>query len=439
MNENPKTYRVLAVDDEPGILSALQRQLRKTAFELVTVGSGKEALNLLANERFQLIISDMRMPEMDGAEFLGRVKAEWPDTVRILLTGYSEMEATVKAINDGGIFSYLSKPWEREDLLALLERAAQHYQLHRNRQIRLVKASRKAQALEDSHKALSQKLAETEDAVARSKAFIDMARQEIELAYDTAVEVFANLIDLKTPGETGINREVAQCAQFLATIMGLPATEQRNVRLAGMLYNVGKIGLASDLTSRPENQLNDREQQLFRRYPKLGESALLALSPLNQVTQLIALHRECLDGSGFPMGLSQTALPASARILAVAVCFRELCKGRRDGKMYEESEAISWLRAHGRQYDPEVVHHLATLVSEQASQAAEERMQEVSGYALQPGMVLARDLHSTNGILLLSRGHRLDRLLISKLVGMETQLADAILIVDETEDASDTE
>ncbi|MBK8970108.1 MAG: response regulator [Hahellaceae bacterium] len=323
MNDTQKTYRVLAVDDEPGILSALQRQLRKTAFEWVTVDSGKEALTLLANERFQLIISDMRMPEMDGAEFLGRVKAEWPDTVRILLTGYSEMEATVKAINDGGIFSYLSKPWEREELLALLERAAQHYQLHRNRQVRLVKANRKAQALEDSHKALSQKLAESEDAVARSKAFVDMARQEIELAYDTAVEVFANLIDLKTPGETGINREVAQCAQFLATVMGLPPTEQRNVRLAGMLYNVGKIGLPAALITQPEQQLNDNELKQFRRYPKLGESALLALTPLNQVTQLIALHRECLNGSGFPMGLSQTALPPGARILSVSVCFRE--------------------------------------------------------------------------------------------------------------------
>ena len=236
----------------------------------MTVGSGKEALNLLANERFQLIISDMRMPEMDGAEFLGRVKAEWPDTVRILLTGYSEMEATVKAINDGGIFSYLSNPgngkisWPR---LSVRPSTTSCTAIARFAWSRPAAKRRRWKTATKPYRRNWPKQKTPSHAAKRSSTW---PARKSNWPTTRRLRCLPTSSTFKTPGETGINREVAQCAQFLATIMGLPATEQRNVRLAGMLYNVGKIGLASDLTSRPENQLNDREQQLFRRYPKLG-------------------------------------------------------------------------------------------------------------------------------------------------------------------------
>lgn len=431
MTENNATYKVLAVDDEAGILSALTRQLRRTAYELTTAGSGAEALALMEQQKFQIVISDMRMPEMNGAEFLSAVKSSYPETVRILLTGYADMESTIRAINEGGIFSYIAKPWEREELIGLLDRAAAHYQMRRNKQVQLVKISRKAQALELATKDLETRLAKSQQEVEQTSAFVDMARKEVEEAYDTAIEVFANLIDLKIPGETGINREVAQIAQYLGVMSGLSPVDQRNLRLAGMLYNVGKIGLPSAVILKPYSELEGQERVLFHRYPRMGESVLLALRPLASVTPLIALHRECLDGSGFPMGISQIGLPLPARILAVAVAFREVVKGRRDGRERTEAEGIQWLREHGHKYDAEIVNLLAQLIADQADAEQGERRQAVAAYALQPGMTLARDLYSTAGVLLLSRGHRLDGLLISKLISMESQVADEIMILDE--------
>ena len=114
---------ILLVDDEQGILNALRRLFRNKDYVVHTALGGQEALALLAEEKVDLIISDMRMPEMDGAEFLQKAREAYPLTERILLTGFSEMELTVRAINDGGIYGYLSKPWDNQQVLELVENA----------------------------------------------------------------------------------------------------------------------------------------------------------------------------------------------------------------------------------------------------------------------------------------------------------------------------
>ena len=123
--------RILIVDDEESVLNTLKRLFRKLPYEIFSALSGQEALAILAEQSVDLIISDMRMPEMSGAEFLSLAKDKCPLTERILLTGYSDMESTVKAINDGGIFGYLSKPWDANQLLSLVESALD--QTHKNK------------------------------------------------------------------------------------------------------------------------------------------------------------------------------------------------------------------------------------------------------------------------------------------------------------------
>ena len=111
---------LLLVDDEPSILSALRRLLRPTGHTVLTATSGAEGLTLLATQEVALVVSDMRMPGMDGAQFLEQVRAQWPDTVRLLLTGYADMTSTIDAINRGEIFRYVTKPWVDSDMLLTL-------------------------------------------------------------------------------------------------------------------------------------------------------------------------------------------------------------------------------------------------------------------------------------------------------------------------------
>ena len=122
---------LLFVDDEPNILSALKRLFRPLGYRIFTAAGGAAGLTILARERVDLVISDMRMPEMNGAQFLERVRQEWPDTARILLTGYAETGSAIDAINKGKIFRYISKPWEDSDITLIVKHGLERRDLER--------------------------------------------------------------------------------------------------------------------------------------------------------------------------------------------------------------------------------------------------------------------------------------------------------------------
>ncbi len=119
--------KILCVDDEPNILSALRRTLTSFGYNVIAANSGQEGLKLLQKEPVQLVISDMRMPGMDGVSFLEYVSVRWPDTVRVLLTGYSSLESTIDAVNRGHVYCYIAKPWDDDDLKVTVSQALHHY------------------------------------------------------------------------------------------------------------------------------------------------------------------------------------------------------------------------------------------------------------------------------------------------------------------------
>ena len=161
---SPDVADGLFVDDEPNILRALRRVFRSQGYRLHTAESASEGLKLLEREVVDVVVSDMRMPEISGAQFLGEVRLRWPDTVRILLTGHSDVDSTVAAINDGGIYRYVAKPWEERDIQLLVRGAIERKALEREK-VRLEKlARRQNEELRDLNSTLATKvLARTQD------------------------------------------------------------------------------------------------------------------------------------------------------------------------------------------------------------------------------------------------------------------------------------
>jgi response regulator receiver modulated metal dependent phosphohydrolase len=124
LSQDPQTVaNLLFVDDEPNVLKALRRLFRGAEYQVYMAEGGADGLEILAQHPIDLIISDMRMPQMDGAEFLTRAAERWPNIVRILLTGYADIESTIAAVNKGKIYSYCSKPWEDNELKILVNNA----------------------------------------------------------------------------------------------------------------------------------------------------------------------------------------------------------------------------------------------------------------------------------------------------------------------------
>jgi response regulator RpfG family c-di-GMP phosphodiesterase len=130
---SPDHPTLLLVDDEPDLLLSLEGLLRQE-FRLFTAGNGSEALRIVRTETIHVIMSDQRMPDMTGDELLAHVAKESPSTIRILLTGYADIQDVIRALNTGGLFRYLTKPWDLDELLAVLRDAVVVYSQHQNRQ-----------------------------------------------------------------------------------------------------------------------------------------------------------------------------------------------------------------------------------------------------------------------------------------------------------------
>ncbi|MBE2260933.1 MAG: response regulator, partial [Rhodobacteraceae bacterium] len=238
----PAPPTLLLVDDEPSILSALRRLFRPCGYRILTAEGGAAGLDLLARENVDLVISDMRMPEMDGAQFLERVRAEWPRAVRILLTGYADMTATVNAINKGEIYRYIAKPWDDHDIVLIVRDALERQQLQ-GENSRLLALT---QSQNDELKALNSDLearvrARTAE-IEQVNGFLNIANDTLKQSFLVSIKIFSTLLELRDGSVGGHARRVADLARKLAIKLKLDAKTQQNIFIAGLLHDIGKIG-----------------------------------------------------------------------------------------------------------------------------------------------------------------------------------------------------
>jgi response regulator RpfG family c-di-GMP phosphodiesterase len=412
-DEAPKAITILCVDDEANILSSLKRLFRPEGYRILTAGGGREGLELLEAEQGQvdLVISDMRMPEMDGAHFLAEVCKKWPEITRILLTGFAEVETTIRAINEGQIYRYIAKPWNDGDVL-LLVRGALERQLLLREKVRLEQLT---QTQNEELKALNAGL---EEKVAQRTAELRRAHERVKRSFLTSIQVFSNLIELRGGQVAGHSSRVANLSRQLAQRLGLSDREVQDVFLAALLHDIGKIGLPDELLVKPPNQMTGSELGLLRRHPIKGEQALMALEELQDAALLIRSHHERFDGEGYPDGISGLSIPFGARILALVNEYDGLVQGSLLGQRVSEADALQFVqRGRGKRYDPQVVDAFIAVLGGSTETAGGE--QELSSGQLRTGMTLARDVISREGVVLLTANYVLTEHLITQLRDFE--------------------
>ncbi|MCB1968144.1 MAG: response regulator, partial [Candidatus Accumulibacter sp.] len=182
---------LLLVDDEPSILSALRRLFRPCGYRILTAESGAAGLELLGHEDVDLIISDMRMPEMDGAQFLERVRAEWPRVVRILLTGYADITSTVNAINKGEIYRYISKPWDDNDIVLIVRDALERQRLQRENTRLLALTQSQNEELKVLNSGLEARVRERTVELEQVNGFLNLANDTLKQSFLVSIKVFS--------------------------------------------------------------------------------------------------------------------------------------------------------------------------------------------------------------------------------------------------------
>jgi response regulator RpfG family c-di-GMP phosphodiesterase len=417
---------VLCVDDEANILSALRRVFRPAGYRVLLAESGAAGLALLEQEAVDLVISDMRMPEMNGAQFLAQVRQRWPDTVRLLLTGYSDIQSIQDAINNGEIYRYITKPWEDGDMLLLVRHALERRQLEQDKQRLEALTQRQNEELKALNQDLEAKVeARTRQLKAEHEATV-AANAKLKHNFVTTIKIFSSMIELRAHNQPGHARQVAELARQLAARLGLEGRDAQDVFIAALLHDIGKIGFSDELLQTPLTLLRGEALARFRKHPVRAEELLMPLEDLRGSAAILRCQLERFDGQGFPDGLAGLAIPLGARILALAADYYNLQQGAMVQRHLRADEAKSLiLDAGGKRYDPHVVAAFRQLIDDTAEPGAGVEM--LSGELL-PGMVLARDLVSRDGLMLLTVDHVLDARMIQQVQDFETKSGSRLAI-----------
>jgi len=410
---------LLFVDDEVNILKSLKRLFHPQGYTIHIAESGAAGLACMEKHHIDLVISDMRMPEMDGAAFLEQAYRRWPNSVRILLTGYADIASTIDAVNKGGIYRYISKPWEDNDILLTIQRGLEQKNLERER-LRLVQLTQKQnRELRNFNASLENKVTARTSELQQTVSFLELANDSLDQSYQSTVEVFSHLIAMREHTDNKRSRLIAEQAVRLAEAMGMNTAEQQQLHYAALLRNLGKLCLKDKLLAKPMSTLNEAERETFNKHPLLAEGLLMALEPLQEATKLIRHQHEHINGTGFPDRLLETDIPLGSRILKVVGDFYEIQWGLLDQKRFNASEARDFLREQrGKYYDTRIVNlfceHLGRIKNE-----AQQPTQRVKSNGLREDMILAEDLLMHDNVLLLARGSRLSRSLINRITQLE--------------------
>jgi response regulator RpfG family c-di-GMP phosphodiesterase len=361
--------KVLLVDDEENVLLAYTRVLRRR-FALNVALGGAEALAILEREGpYAVIVSDMRMPGMDGVALLRQARERHPDTTRVMLTGNADQATAMEAVNQGAIFRFLTKPCDSEMLAATLEAAIRQHEL------------------------------------------VTAEKQLLEQTLKGTLAMLVELLSILDPISFGRAQTMATLAENVARDLDMPAPWVLGI--ASILSQIGILTVPDALVAKIHKGgfLNSNEREIANRVPEIGSNLLRHIPRLEQVAECIYYMSKNFNGTGFPAdGLKGADIPLGGRILRVANDYLSLLDSKREPRL-----AVAEMECRGAWYDLAVIRSLARVLKRMEPEEGETRLQEVTLKELRVGQLLGGDIQNDDGLPLVPAGTRLSVIHLEKL------------------------
>jgi putative two-component system response regulator len=335
--------KILVVDDTPASLKLLTDIMKGEGYDVRSAISGELALNAAADNPPDLILLDIRMPEMDGFEVCRRLKltAATQDVPIIFVTAASETDEKVRGFELGAV-DYVTKPYQRDELLS---RVRAHLELHQLRHHLSDMVHERTVQLVESEKKLKKNLLDS-------------------------VAVLAAIVEMRDPYTAGHQRRVAEVAVAIANVMQLTQTQIEGIHLAGVVHDIGKIQVPAEILVKP-GSLSDLEYMLIKAHSQNGYDLLKTVDYPWPIAQIVLQHHERLDGSGYPQGLKGDEILLEARIISVADVVESMTSHRPYRPSLGIDAALEEIeRNRGIRYDPAVVDACCKLFREQGYKLA---------------------------------------------------------------------
>ena len=314
-------HTILIVDDERDNLQLLKRTLRKK-YNILTAGDGIEALEVIEKEgnNISLIVTDQRMPNMTGTEFLARISETYPYIVKMLLTGYTDLDAMVEGVNKCNLFQYISKPVDPHDLELIVNDGIDAYELTLSKNTLL---------------------------------------NDLRELFFTTVKSISSALDAKDTYTHGHSHRVTLYSLIMAQEMGLEEDMIEEIETAGLLHDIGKIGVPEDILCKP-GKLTDEEFDTIKQHAGRAKKILDTIPNLQKVSLWASCHHERWDGRGYPNGFQGENIPMASRILAVADTYDAMTSNRSYRKGLPHEVATEEIKnCSGSQFDPQMVEVFA--------------------------------------------------------------------------------
>lgn len=359
--------KILLVDDDRNILDAYKRHLRHK-FDVATAESGDEGLLLLKEQGpFAVIVSDFRMPNMDGVQFLSQARQIAPDTVRVMLTGQADLQVTVDAVNEGNLFRFLLKPCPTDLFIKILNDAVEQYKL------------------------------------------ITAEQELLEKTLKGSIKILIDILSILSPVAFSQTPRIRVFAKRLAIRLGI--NDLWEIELASMLSQIGCVTMPNEILEKKYRGevLSSAEKEIFFAHPGIGKKILSNIPRLEGIAEAVNFQEKHFDGGGAPKERrSGVSIPISARILKVVLDFNILI---RSGK--SRSQAIDEMYKNSKRYDPNI---LAALDAELLSVKEGYTVKAVSLKEITEGMVSADDIKDINGNVLITKEHEITDILKIRLL-----------------------
>jgi response regulator RpfG family c-di-GMP phosphodiesterase len=358
-------HKILFVDDDKNILNSFRRNLRKE-FIIEIADDGVQGLNVINQKGpFAVVVSDLRMPGMDGIKFLTKVREFNPDTVRILLTGFADVQSAISAVNQSNIYRLLSKPCSAPDLLKTLKDAVAQYRL------------------------------------------IISERELLEKTLRGSIRVLTELLTLLNPEAFGRTTRIQRNIRDIGLMMA--PDEVWRFEMAAMLSQIGCVTLPPEAIRKlyHGNELSDDDAIHFKRHPAVGSGLIENIPRMKEVALIVAYQEKHFDGSGIPQNdIRGKDIPLGARILKVALDYDLLEAGgnSKDNALQRMGNRSGW-------YDPQVFDALKKVLKGERK----DQLREVMIYHLNTKMILAADVKTVRGLLLVGRGQPINSAIIERL------------------------
>ena len=337
-----KKHTILIVDDEENNLQFLKRTLH-SKYYILTAQNGEEALDVIEahGNEISLVVSDQRMPKMQGTEFMRILTQRHPEIIKILLTGYSDTDTIVDAINDCHLYQYILKPIDPDTLSEAVDKGIEKYDLTNN----------KINTLSDLK----------------------------DLFYKT-IKSISSALDAKDPYTHGHSQRVTLYALILAHEINMPSSQMEALEIAGLLHDIGKIGIPESILCKP-GKLTDEEFSIMKMHPVRGEQMVLKISKLRTISDWMKNHHEKWNGTGYPCGLKGEEIPLASRIIAIADTYDAMTSTRSYRVALTHETAIEEIqRCAGTQFDP-VLAETFVKIQDKIKKAKENTDEEYKKYS----------------------------------------------------------